>query len=932
MLQYQVGGNQTMFQNRNLKLDNIKALLIFLTVLAHCLYSYTCYNQPYLANFVYLIYVFHMPLFCFISGYCSHKNYSREDFIKLLGLFLLTDASFYIYEYLMTGSIDLPLIKYSSWYILDLAIWRLCYSKIKNPRKVFFITFTISLLLSCLPNCFNVMGVYRLTYFFSFFLLGKMISLNKFNYSKTQSFINIALIITMVSIIINLYPFDLSFFTVASFNNSFELLFRVIFFISVYLVIIPLYNLIPNKEIKFITNWGRYSLSIYCFHRILAILFNQFFHEHYLFLPLSFVVSVVICLIFGNKYFKCFLEFISNLFTKVITWMVILITVIVIMVFRSSPVAYSNRYPIYDTITSSQINDLKDSSVTIGFVGDLILLEDQIKNSYQNNTYNFDDMFRYTKGYFQSVDYMIGVLEGPSNDNMPYSMGNFDDQSILQLNYPSSFLTSLKNNYFDLVTTSNNHLLDSGLASAYQTIDTLDQIGLDYIGTYKQDTYKRPKIVTIQNLQVGVLSYTYGINNYSEDELFQNYNYLTNYLCPQNSKYFRQVKGKVKDDFRYLKEKGVDLIVVLPHMGTQFSHDVSEYQQLWNNIFVDNDADVILGDRAHATEPIQYQNDTLIINSPGNYLNSYTKYDGDLSIMAKIYIDKETKKINATSIIPLYAYKQGNNAYTSLPIYDALSNENIYNSLSYLDIKRMQEGIKIVTKSTIGVELESSQLQNEYYYFEEGYKRQVVPPLQLEEDEQGNPLYEKMQQAKKICYIGDSITKGSNNGGYGWFEPIQNTLKNDYQIIAEGGLTSTDIVNKFSKIIKDSNCDLSVIAIGTNDIRYNSTSADIFLDNLNEIISDTNRNIIIISPWQPLVKDYLSIDEYYQDLKLYDQYEQELRKFSINNHYLYTNPNFFIQKSLIDKPSNYYYLDGIHPNGGVGIQLYSRSILHDWKP
>ena len=99
--------------------------------------------------------------------------------------------------------------------------------------------------------------------------------------------------------------------------------------------------------------------------------------------------------------------------------------------------------------------DAIGDSFSIGFVGDLILLEDQVNSFFENGGYNFDDMFLYTKKYFNSVDYMIGVLEGPSDDSVDYSFGNFDDGKELRLNYPSSFLKSIKESGIDLVTLSN---------------------------------------------------------------------------------------------------------------------------------------------------------------------------------------------------------------------------------------------------------------------------------------------------------------------------------------------------------------------------------------------------------------------------------------------------------------------------------------------
>lgn len=66
-------------KERILWLDNLKGVLIFLVVLGHCL-QFTSQNpdSDLLFNFIYL---FHMPLFMFLSGYACFKldlEYNKE--------------------------------------------------------------------------------------------------------------------------------------------------------------------------------------------------------------------------------------------------------------------------------------------------------------------------------------------------------------------------------------------------------------------------------------------------------------------------------------------------------------------------------------------------------------------------------------------------------------------------------------------------------------------------------------------------------------------------------------------------------------------------------------------------------------------------------------------------------------------------------------
>ena len=86
-----------------------------------------------------------------------------------------------------------------------------------------------------------------------------------------------------------------------------------------------------------------------------------------------------------------------------------------------------------------------DSAFRILFCGDLILLEDQVKNAFDGQNYNFSTVFEYTKDYIQSADLSIGVFEGPTGGNRKnYSQSNFADGKSLYLNYPDSFADSVR--------------------------------------------------------------------------------------------------------------------------------------------------------------------------------------------------------------------------------------------------------------------------------------------------------------------------------------------------------------------------------------------------------------------------------------------------------------------------------------------------------
>ena len=119
--------------------------------------------------------------------------------------------------------------------------------------------------------------------------------------------------------------------------------------------------------------------------------------------------------------------------------------------------------------------------ISISFVGDLILLENQVKAGYNGSNYNYNKMFGYVNKYFEKSNYTIGVLEGPVA-NSTYSIGNFNDGKNIYLNYPKEFLDSIKGSGIDLVTISNNHILDKGINGVKETAENLNEKNFNYVG------------------------------------------------------------------------------------------------------------------------------------------------------------------------------------------------------------------------------------------------------------------------------------------------------------------------------------------------------------------------------------------------------------------------------------------------------------------
>ena len=611
-------------------------------------------------------------------------------------------------------------------------------------------------------------------------------------------------------------------------------------------------------------------------------------------------------------------------------------------------------HPIYPVITSAQQHQI-DDAIKITFTGDLILLRDVVENAYNTQTgkYDFNQMFQYGKEYWKNDDLSIGVFEGPMvKPTNGYSNSRCDDGYPIHLNFPTEYGSAVKKAGIDLVTLANNHLLDQGEDRYKETLSNLDSIGLPYVGAYRNPSDRRKnrvKIVTVRGKRLAVLSYTYNSNNYPASWFFDtNHEYITGILAHPDSSYFDKAKKIVIEDFNYAKSLKPDAIIVLPHMGTQGVHTVDEYQSAWMKIFVDNGADIVFADHPHTVQPIEWRDNpkggkTLIVYCPGNFVNSYTYEDEDESMIVETYLDKKTGKPFAASIVPLYAYSNVAGNYIGMPIYKIMTVDSIFKKMSTYDFQRIQQVHKDITKYAIGCELPIDNVQERYFYFADcGYVRNRVKPVPVSSsDMQESKLLKAINEAKSVTFVGNSLTEGTMNGGYGWYEPIAELFKGKrIDRFAKGSMTSVYFKDK-RKEIAARKSNLFVISIGCNDIRYRdpkvcAMTPTQYLANISELVKailkeNKQAKIIFIAPWKSIGYDSnckLTISE---RNGLYSEYILALRNYCQRNRYLFIDPNAYIEKALKGRYANDYLKDWIHPNAFNGIQLYSKAVIESSK-
>lgn len=274
---------------RIVKWDNTKALLIFLVVFGHLMDEFVKYSPAFKTAFM-LIYIFHMPLFIFLSGLFSKKNINENRFKQISSFFLIYLLCKVV---TLTGQIiafgpenlNYSIINISgvAWYAFAIFIFSLVTVLLKNKSKYLVLGFAV--LVGCFAgldsNVNETFALSRIVTYFPFFYLGfsfnqeKLLQITKNLKVKILSFIflAVAVVITIYFIkdIYLLRPIltsRLPFKEVLGKYYLFGPIVKFLYYLAATSISFCVVVLVPNKIGKkgLVANIGAGSLQVYILH------------------------------------------------------------------------------------------------------------------------------------------------------------------------------------------------------------------------------------------------------------------------------------------------------------------------------------------------------------------------------------------------------------------------------------------------------------------------------------------------------------------------------------------------------------------------------------------------------------------------------------------------------------------------------------------
>lgn len=317
----------------------------------------------------------------------------------------------------------------------------------------------------------------------------------------------------------------------------------------------------------------------------------------------------------------------------------------------------------------------------IAAVGDIMCHGPQYRDAYdsETKTYDFKPCFSEIKSYLQDADLTIGNLEttlnGPEKGYSGYPL----------FNTPDSILDALKDAGFDVLTTANNHSLDTRYEGLVRTLDKLDEYGFDHTGTFRNKTEREENLLIkdVNGIKFGIIAATDSSNIGTSSAPEADQSSVINMLSIE----------KMRTDIQKLRDNGAEVVIVMMHWGPEYVRQPSDGMVENAEAIIKVGADVILGSHPHVLEPIQkitVQRDDgstaegLVVYSMGNFVSNQDPPYKDTGMIVYLDFEKEGNNIRLVgrSYLPTIVYKYKNSAgsyvgYRILPVGKYKNDESL---------------------------------------------------------------------------------------------------------------------------------------------------------------------------------------------------------------------------------------------------------------
>lgn len=316
-----------------------------------------------------------------------------------------------------------------------------------------------------------------------------------------------------------------------------------------------------------------------------------------------------------------------------------------------------------------------EPTLSLVMVGDVLLHTPLQESGLQpDGSYDYSHFFSHTRDLISGADLALvnqEVILGGTElglSGYPAFNGAFE------------VADALADAGFDVVLHATNHALDVGATGLINCLDywRAAHPGVAVLGIHDSQEDQDDNILFYEweGMTIAFLNYTYGTNGIA---------------LPQPYMVDLLEEDRVVRDLQRADEQA-DFVIVAPHWGTEYTHSISEEQEHWTQIFLENGVDLVLGTHPHVIQPAEWVEDSdghrmLVYYSLGNFIN-FTSDSGDgvrqraVGAMARVTLTVEGSElvIDDYGVTPLVSHMvEGTGNPTVYPLEDytqALAEEN----------------------------------------------------------------------------------------------------------------------------------------------------------------------------------------------------------------------------------------------------------------
>ena len=282
-------------ENRVYVFDNLKALLIFLVVFGHALELAFFRNVSILYIFLYL---FHMPLFVFCSGYLASYN-PKKILTKLILVYIVFQFLYVLFAQVVLGHSG-SLLQFTTpfwimWYFLALTVWMLhvpLLDAMTNTKRNMVLTICGSIVLGIVSGFDNSLGYFmslaRILYFLPFFVIGFCVK--KAVDAQTLQRVTRKWYVVCITGVLSALIFAFLFFRRQVIDvrwlwgafsyeglgyTGYSALVRIALYLAAFVISLFVLSIVPRRKM-FFSYIGQRTLPIFVFHGFVILLLRRY--------------------------------------------------------------------------------------------------------------------------------------------------------------------------------------------------------------------------------------------------------------------------------------------------------------------------------------------------------------------------------------------------------------------------------------------------------------------------------------------------------------------------------------------------------------------------------------------------------------------------------------------------------------------------------